>query len=237
MPVYLLNEHLAFPPPQFARRDGLLAIGGDLSQERLLLAYRQGIFPWFMHSEPILWWSPDPRLVLYPDEFRISRSLAKKIRQRVFRVTIDQVFRAVITACARVRLDEKEETWIDASMIRAYCRLHRAGFAHSVEAWSGDELAGGVYGVSLGRCFFGESMFTRVRDASKVALAALVQHLSDLEFDFIDCQVTTAHLVGLGAREIPRSLFLEQLRHALAAPTLAGRWSLDTEQDDEGNRR
>jgi leucyl/phenylalanyl-tRNA--protein transferase len=226
MPVYLLNEHILFPPPRFAREDGLLAVGGDLSRERLLRAYRQGIFPWFMDAEPILWWSPDPRLVLYPAEFRPSRSLQKKIRQHLFRITMDQAFRRVITACAQTRRDNDERTWIGADMIRAYCRLHESGFAHSVEAWHQDKLAGGVYGVSLGRCFFGESMFTWVRDASKVALAALVGYLRENSFHFIDCQVHTAHLIRMGAREIPRTHFLKQLAKALEIPSLVGRWPI-----------
>jgi len=226
MPVYLLNEPIIFPPPRFAREDGLLAVGGDLSQERLLLAYRRGIFPWFMDAEPILWWSPDPRLVLYPAEFRPSRSLQKTIRQHLFRITMDQAFRQVITGCALTRRDNDEPTWIGADMISAYCRLHESGFAHSVEAWYQDKLAGGVYGVSLGRCFFGESMFTRVRDASKVALAALVGHLRENSFHLIDCQVRTAHLIRMGAREIPRAHFLKQLANALKIPSITGQWSI-----------
>jgi leucyl/phenylalanyl-tRNA--protein transferase len=226
MPVYLLNKQIIFPPPRFARKDGLLAVGGDLCQERLLLAYRQGIFPWFMNAEPILWWSPDPRLVLYPAEFRLSRSLQKKIRQNIFRITADQAFRQVITACGQIRRDNNEQTWIGEEMISAYCRLHASGFAHSVEAWYEDKLAGGEYGVSLGGCFFGESMFTLIRDASKVALAALVSYLCENSFDFIDCQITTPHLIGLGAREIPRALFLKQLDKALDTPSIIGRWSI-----------
>jgi len=229
MPVYQLNEQIIFPPPKFARKDGLLAVGGDLCQERLLLAYRQGIFPWFMDTEPILWWSPDPRLVLFPAEFRPPRSLQKKIRQNLFRITTDQAFRQVITSCAQTRRDNNERTWISEDMLNAYCRLHESGFAHSVEAWYEDKLAGGVYGVSLGRCFFGESMFTLIRDASKVALAALVGHLCENSFDFIDCQITNPHLVRLGAREIPRTLFLKQLAKALEAPSITGRWSIGME--------
>ncbi|MDF1592625.1 MAG: leucyl/phenylalanyl-tRNA--protein transferase [Desulfobacterales bacterium] len=229
MPVYLLNEQIIFPPAQLAREDGLLAVGGDLSPDRLLLAYRQGIFPWFMDAEPILWWSPDPRLVLYPAEFRPSRSLHKKIRQNIFRITMDQAFNEVITACARTRQDKDEGTWIGADMINAYSRLYESGFAHSVEAWYEDKLAGGVYGVSLGRCFFGESMFTLIRDASKVALAALVSHLRDNSFEFIDCQITSPHFIRLGAREMSRTLFLKQLAKALEAPTVVGRWTVGME--------
>ena len=229
MPVYQLNEQIIFPPAQFARKDGLLAVGGDLSPERLLLAYRQGIFPWFMDAEPILWWSPDPRLVLYPAEFRPSRSLQKKIRRDVFRITMDQAFRQVITACAQTHRVNDERTWLGADMISAYCRLHESGFAHSVEAWFEDKLAGGVYGVSLGRCFFGESMFTLIRDASKVALAALVGYLRENSFDFIDCQISSPHLIRLGAREMPRVLFLKLLAKALETPTTTGRWTMGME--------
>lgn len=212
-----------------AREDGLLAVGGDLSRERLLLAYRLGIFPWFSDPELILWWSPDPRLVLYPVEFKVPARLKRKIRQNLFHVTIDQSFEEVITACARIRVQQGEGTWIVKDMIEAYCRLHESGFAHSVETWYDDKLAGGLYGLSLGRCFFGESMFARVGDASKIALEALVRHLRALSFDFIDCQVTTEHLIRFGAREITRSLFLEQLHKALQAPSIVGRWSFQKE--------
>jgi len=161
MPVFLLSENIAFPPPHFASKEGLLAIGGDLSRERLLLAYRMGIFPWYSEGEPILWWSPDPRLVLYPDELHISRTLTKVLKKNIFKITMDQAFEQVIDACAEIRLRKKEGTWIVDEMVDAYCDLHRAGFAHSVEVWQKGQLAGGLYGVSLGRSFFGESMFTR----------------------------------------------------------------------------
>lgn len=227
MPVYLLSEDLVFPSPQLARKEGLLAVGGDLSQERLLLAYRMGIFPWYSENEPIMWWSPDPRLVLYPSEFRISRSLKKTVRKQVFDMTVDAAFESVINACASSRTQADEGTWIVAEMIDAYCRLHESGLAHSVEVWQDGELAGGLYGVSLGKCFFGESMFTYITDASKVALVALVKHLRALEFDLIDCQVSTPHLLNFGAREIPRTRFLRELAQALKAPTLKGKWSFD----------
>jgi leucyl/phenylalanyl-tRNA--protein transferase len=205
----------------------LLAIGGDLCAKRLLLAYRQGIFPWYSDGEPILWWSPDPRLVLYPDEFHISRSLEKAIRRGNFDVTFDRSFERVIRECGRVRRETGEGTWIVAEMVEAYCGLHQAGVAHSVEVWEADRLAGGLYGVSLGRCFFGESMFTRVSNASKVALAALVAFLKVHDFGMIDCQVTTGHLQRMGAREIPRKTYLEELGRCLQAPTLAGRWEVE----------
>jgi leucyl/phenylalanyl-tRNA--protein transferase len=226
MPIYLLSDELVFPSPNLAKKNGLLAVGGDLSRKRLLLAYRMGIFPWYSREDPILWWSPDPRLVLYPPELRISKSLQKTIRKDLFQVTMDRAFRQVITECANIPRKKNEGTWIVEDMIQAYCWLHDAGFAHSIEAWRGKELAGGLYGVSLGRCFFGESMFSRIADASKVAFVTLVRQLRDLSFDIIDCQVPTGHLKRFGAREIPRALFLNQLKKSLAAPTRKGNWSL-----------
>jgi leucyl/phenylalanyl-tRNA--protein transferase len=223
MPVFLLSEKIAFPPPHFATPEGLLAVGGDLSQERLLLAYRMGIFPWYSEEEPILWWSPDPRLILYPSALHVSRTLKKIINKKMFTVTIDRAFEEVITACAQTRLQNREGTWIVDGIQDAYCRLHLSGYAHSVETWTDGRLAGGLYGVSLGRCFFGESMFSRVDNASSI-----VRHLATLSFDFIDCQVTTAHLKRFGACEIPRSRFLKELRHALTTATLKGQWKLNS---------
>ena len=202
-----------------------MAIGGDLSQERLLLAYRMGIFPWYSENEPIMWWSPDPRLVLYPSELKVSKSLKKTIQKRLFQVTVDQAFESVIKACAHSRTRMQEGTWIVDDMITAYCNLHESGLAHSVETWQAGKLAGGLYGVSLGGCFFGESMFTRISNASKVAFVALVEHLQALNFNLIDCQVTTAHLLSFGAREIPRSRFLMELEKSLGLPTLSNKWS------------
>ena len=225
MPVYLLSDDLIFPSPKLAAQEGLLAVGGDLSQERLLLAYRMGIFPWYSENEPIMWWSPDPRLILYPDQLKISKSLRKVINKGDFELTMDQDFNAVIAACAKSRTETNEGTWIVDEMIAAYCKLHESGLAHSVEAWMDGQLAGGLYGVSIGRCFFGESMFTRISNASKVAFVGLVKYLQSLHFDLIDCQVTTAHLLSFGAHEIPRSRFLDELAIALKAPTLKGRWS------------
>ena len=220
MPVYLLTEELLFPPPHLAEEGGLLAVGGDLSEERLLLAYSSGIFPWYSDDEPILWWSPDPRLVLYPNELNVSASLRKVLKKGTFHVTLDTAFPQIITACASIR----ESTWIVDDMIRAYCRLHESGYAHSVEVWQDGELAGGLYGVSLGRCFFGESMFSRRSNASKVALYHLVEHVKALHFDLIDCQVTSDHLLRLGAREIPRRQFLAEIKQSLKSPTLKGKW-------------
>ena len=228
MPVYRLTEEIVFPPPQLADKTGLLAVGGDLCGERLLLAYGLGIFPWYSEDEPIFWWSPDPRLVLYPDEIKVSKSLGKVIKKGVFGVTFDAAFEQVINLCASAGRRENEGTWIVRDMIDAYCRLHENGYAHSVEAWKDGILAGGLYGVSLGRCFFGESMFTLESNASKVAFARLVEYLKEYSFDLIDCQVSTGHLKRFGAREIPRSLFLKQLKKSLELPTLKGKWSRKT---------
>ena len=226
MPVFLLSDEIAFPSPHFASKEGLLAVGGDLSQKRLLMAYRMGIFPWFSDNEPIMWWSPDPRLVLFPEEIRISKTLRKIIKKKRFRVTMDTAFVQVINHCAQVRLQNNQETWIVKEMIDAYCKLHEAGFAHSVEAWHKGELAGGLYGVSLGRCFFGESMFTQVSNASNIALVKLVEYLISFSFDMLDCQVTTEHLIRFGAKEIERVRFLEQLKASMMKPTLKGKWTL-----------
>ena len=227
MPVFLLSDKISFPPPYLASKEGLLAVGGDLSQKRLLLAYRTGIFPWFSDDEPILWWSPDPRLVLYPEEIRVSKTLKKIIKKNMFHVTMDSAFVQVINQCAKIRLQNNQGTWIVKEMIDAYCKLHESGFAHSVEAWYQNELVGGLYGVSLGKCFFGESMFTRVSNASNVALVKLVEYLNALSFDMIDCQLTTEHLLRLGAKEIPRVSFLKQLKESLKAPTKKGEWCFE----------
>ena len=224
MTVYLLSEKIAFPPPRYSNPDGLLAVGGDLSKERLVLAYRMGIFPWYSAGDPVLWWSPDPRLVLPVDAFHISRSLKKVIEKGTFKITFDTAFGRVISGCAARREKGGCGTWIVPEMVDAYIELHEDGIAHSVEAWLGDELAGGLYGVSLGRCFFGESMFTRVTNASKVALAALVSYIKSRGFDFVDCQVKSGHLLSLGAREIPRGEFLAMLEKSLDATGLIGKW-------------
>ena len=228
MPVYQLSEDLVFPPPHLASKSGLLAIGGDLSRKRLLLAYSMGIFPWYSAGEPILWWSPDPRLVLYPDEFKVSKSLKKIIKKQAFRVTMDRAFEDVITQCAQVRLENQEGTWIVDDMVQAYCRLHESGFAHSVEAWRDDILAGGLYGVSLGKFFFGESMFTRITNASKVALVALVEYLQARNFALIDCQIATEHLISFGAREISRARYLKELAGGLKNPSLHDEWKFSS---------
>ena len=226
MPIYRLGRAVAFPDPALAEPDGLLAVGGDLRPERLLEAYARGIFPWFDDRSPILWWSPDPRLVLAPEELHVSRSLARTLRRGTFRVTADTAFDSVIRRCAEKGRPGQRGTWITPEMIDAYCALHRLGFAHSFEAWEGEALAGGLYGVSLGAVFFGESMFADAPDASKVAFARGVAWLASRGVGLVDCQVRTDHLVSLGARELPRREFLARVEAALEAPTLRGRWEL-----------
>lgn len=217
MPVFALSDRLSFPPPHLAIKEGLLAVGGDLSVERLLLAYRSGIFPWYSEGEPILWWSPDPRLVLYPDELKISRSLRKVIKRNLFHITFDRSFDSVIHGCAAAKRSYGEGTWITDEMKAAYIALHDAGYARSVEAWQADELVGGLYGVAIGKVFFGESMFSRVSNASKVAFVSLVKTLRENHFTLIDCQVRTDHLMRFGAREVSRKVFIEQLGNAVVA--------------------
>ena len=227
MPVQRLGSELVFPPPEQAEPGGLLAVGGDLAPDRLLLAYSLGIFPWYDESLPILWHSPDPRTVLVPHELHVPRSLAKLLRRASFEVTLDTCFPRVIEACAATPRGRGEGTWITEEMRAAYLRLHHLGFAHSAEAWSGGELAGGLYGVALGACFFGESMFTHRPDASKVAFATLVRQLERWGFELIDCQMHTEHLARFGARDWPRARFLRHLRRALRRETRRGPWTLD----------
>ncbi|MGE0684284.1 MAG: leucyl/phenylalanyl-tRNA--protein transferase [Candidatus Binatia bacterium] len=224
MAVYQLTDDLIFPDPRRANPDGLLAIGGDLRIERLLLAYRLGIFPWYEEGYPILWWSPPRRCVMDPATFHVSRSLGRLLRQHRFMVTFDKAFPEVMRACAETRLDAGKGTWITEEMMNAYCALHEAGFAHSTEAWLDGELAGGIYGVSLGSAFFGESMFKRVTNASKVAFAMLAQRLNEWRFLMLDCQITNPHLQSLGSYEITRAEFLRRLEHALTFSTRVGRW-------------
>jgi len=210
-----------------AEPNGLLAAGADLSLPRLLDAYRNGIFPWFSHDQPILWWSPDPRMVLFPAELKVSRSLARTLRNARFEVRADTAFDAVIEGCRQPRRGESG-TWITEEMAEAYGTLHRAGFAHSVETWLDGKLVGGLYGVALGRAFFGESMFARVSDASKVALVALARQLQHWGFGVIDCQMNTAHLASLGAREIPRSEFTRRLRELVHYAPVPVPWRLES---------
>ena len=224
MPVYQLIAEIVFPPPDHAEPDGLLAVGGDLSAERLLLAYRLGIFPWYSEGQPILWWSPDPRIILEPKEFHISRRLSQTLKKGIFKVTFDRAFAEVIRGCAATPRKGQHGTWITPEMMDAYIRLHQMGFAHSAESWFDGEVVGGIYGISLGRCFFGESMFFSQTNASKVALATLVQQFMTWGFHMVDAQVTTEHLIRLGAKEIPRHIFLKRLQAALRYPTQKGSW-------------
>lgn len=211
MAIFQLNDTCIFPNPELAEKNGLLAIGGDLSVKRLLSAYSQGIFPWYSDGDPPLWWSTDPRLVLFPDEFHVSRRLLRTLRNTEFQTSFNKSFAAVIRSCAEVRMSKDEGTWLSPDMQEAYIALHHAGFAHSVECWFHGELVGGLYGVQIDDVFFGESMFTRESNASKVALVALVSHLQKQSIQVIDCQMTTEHLLSFGAREISGSAF----RHLL----------------------
>ena len=217
-----------FPPLEraLAEPSGLLAAGADLSPVRLLAAYRSGIFPWYGKDQPVLWWSPDPRMVLFPAEFRVPRSLARRLRRRDYEIRTDTAFETVMRACAAPR-DGDASTWITPDMVAAYCELHRLGHAHSVETWIDGELAGGLYGIALGRAFYGESMFTRAPDASKIALAHLVRQLTRWQFGIIDCQMNTAHLARFGAREIPRSEFYRRLTELVNYPSSAAAWRFD----------
>ncbi len=230
MPIYRLPREPVFPDPARAEPDGLLAVGGDLSPERLLTAYAQGIFPWYSDQSPILWWSPDPRLVLEPERLHVPRSLRRTLRAGTFRLSADEAFARVIARCAACPRPGQDGTWITDEMRAAYVRLHELGFAHSFEAWEGGELAGGLYGVSLGGAFFGESMFADRPDASKAAFVRGVEWLASRNVKLIDCQVRTDHLVRFGAHEIPRAAFLRRLAALLRAPTLRGRWSLEDQE-------
>ncbi len=221
-----------FPPVELALKqpNGLLAVGGDLSPERLLAAYRQSIFPWYSEGQPILWWSPDPRAVLFPADLHVSRSLRKKLRKRALEITLDRAFEEVVAACAEPRSYEKE-TWISPEIHRAYTTLHRLGYAHSVEAWRDGRLVGGLYGVALGRIFFGESMFSRESDASKIAFVHLTRQLQRWGFVVIDCQVGSDHLRSLGAVDIPRREFLALLERHGGTPEPSAPWSFDPDFD------
>jgi leucyl/phenylalanyl-tRNA--protein transferase len=228
-----LDRHDPFPPVERALRDpnGLLAAGGDLSPERLLDAYARGIFPWFGDEDPLLWWSPDPRMALFVRELHVSRSLRRLMASGRFVVTFDRAFKAVMAGCAEPRGGETG-TWITSDMRRAYTALHRLGFAHSVETWDGSELVGGLYGVALGRMFYGESMFTRESNASKVALVALVRQIERWGFEMIDCQMTTEHLASFGAREVPREAFLRDVRRLVQQPPVPSPWIADADVVD-----
>ena len=237
--MFRLHRHdLRFPPVNQATPEGLLAVGGDLRPERLLEAYRHGIFPWYNEDDPILWWSPDPRAVLFPNKLHVARSLKKTLRSNVFTVTLDTCFRQVMEQCAGPRPQYPEGgTWITDDMRDAYTRLHELGYAHSVESWQEGILVGGLYGIAIGGAFFAESMFTRVDDASKVALVKLVQQLQAWNFRLIDCQQSSPHVMRFGAEEILRSDFINQLIEALRIPDRRGRWVFDEVSDTGRSER
>jgi leucyl/phenylalanyl-tRNA--protein transferase len=228
MPVFRLDERLVFPRPELAE-DGLLAIGGDLSTERVLLAYSSGIFPWYSEGEPILWHSPDPRMVLLPGRMHVGRSLRKVMARKPYLLTLDVAFDEVMRGCSSAPRAGQDGTWITKEMVEAYVSLHRLGYAHSVEAWEGRTLVGGLYGVCLGGIFFGESMFARAPDASKIAFVSLVRQLISWDIGLVDCQVYTEHLERFGAFEIPRSTYLRMVRAGLRKPTQRGSWTFDEE--------
>ena len=233
MTVYRLDERIVFPPPEEADPDGLLAVGGDLSPERLLRAYADGIFPWYDEGLPILWHSPDPRMVMRPAELRVTRSLAKRARQAPYALRLDTAFADVIRHCANTPRPGQRGTWITDEMQAAYVALHERGVAHSAEAWEDGILVGGLYGVSLGSAFFGESMFAHATDASKLCFVALVRQLADWGFDLIDCQVHTDHLARFGATEWPRDAFLDALHVSLAHDTRKGPWRFEAPHPQE----
>lgn len=210
--MYILTKDLFFPPVSNANADGILAIGGDLSPERLLLAYKSGIFPWFEADEPIIWWSPNPRMVLFLDELVVSKSMRNILNRNIFKVTFNHDFRAVISNCQKIKRNGQNGTWITNDMIEAYCKLNQLGIAKSVEVWQNDELVGGLYGVDLGHIFCGESMFSKVSNASKVAFIALVNQLKKGDYKVLDCQVYNEHLESLGCREIEREVFIKILK-------------------------
>jgi len=224
MPVYLLTDEPLFPPVELADPEGLLAVGGDLSPQRLLAAYQAGIFPWYSEGEPLLWWSPDPRFVLFPEELHVSRSMRQFLKKGVVTITFDQAFKEVIFACGSRPRPGQDGTWITTEIIDSYNNLHKLGFAHSVEAWDSEKLVGGLYGVSLGRVFFGESMFSAIPNASKAALIALVSFLRERGFDLIDCQMETRHLGSLGGRLVSRAEFCRMLQASLRHETLQKNW-------------
>ncbi len=225
MPVFWIsNENTNFPPPEYATAEGILAVGGDLSPERLLKAYQMGIFPWFNDGEPIAWWSPDPRMVLFPTELKVSKSMKPYFNQQKFKVTFDHDFEGVMRNCQAPREKQCGGTWITNDMLEAYCKLHELGFAHSVEVWQGAEMVGGLYGIALGKCFYGESMFSNVSNASKFGFIYLVKLLERMGFWLVDCQQQTRHLSSLGARPIPRADFLKFLKKNEQESHIRGSW-------------
>jgi leucyl/phenylalanyl-tRNA--protein transferase len=223
MPIFPLGKDILFPPVELATKEGIIAVGGDLSVPRLLSAYKQGIFPWYSPPDPILWWSPDPRMIMFPHEVRVTRSMEKIIQKKVFSFSCDKKFREVMLGCRAPRKDGPE-TWISDEILTAYCKLHELGYAHSVEVWHDNKLAGGLYGVSLGSVFIGESMFYKVSNASKAAFIVFSRRLAELGFTLIDCQVYTPHLESLGAWTMPRPHYLKLLRQCLQHNDRIGSW-------------
>ncbi|WP_420827476.1 leucyl/phenylalanyl-tRNA--protein transferase [Nitrosophilus alvini] len=214
-----------FPDPRYACDEGLVAFGGDLSENRLLAAYKHGIFPWYSEGDPILWWSPNPRLVLYPNDLKISKSLKKRLKKNIFEIRVDTNFKEVIENCGKIKRKDQSGSWILPEVVDAYCKLFDMGFAHSVEIYFEDRLVGGLYGVSMGAAFFGESMFSKMSDASKTALVHLCLLAKKWKFDFIDCQIPSDHLKRMGAVEISRDRFLDELEIALNKPGKIGNWN------------
>lgn len=227
MPVFRLTDALAFPDPELAEDGGLLAVGGDLRPERVVLAYRSGIFPWYSEGRPILWWCPAPRFVLMPDELHVGRSLRRAIKREPYRITLDTAFAAVIERCGHAPRAGQRGTWITNDVRDAFVELHRRGLAHSVEAWEGERLVGGLYGLAMGTVFFGESMFADAPDASKIAFVRLVEQLRTWGFDLIDCQVHTEHLERFGARYLELDEFMRRLGEGVAHPSKLGPWTFD----------
>lgn len=227
MPIFALDDRHIFPDPELAEESGLLAIGGDLNPHRVLLGYTIGIFPWYSEGQPILWHSPDPRFVLFPDELRVGRTLRRRIKAAPFQVTLDHAFEAVITECALAPRPGQDGTWITDEMRDCYLELHERGYAHSVETWDDGELVGGLYGVALGGVYFGESMFAKAPDASKIGFVHLVRQLAKWNFDLIDSQVYTDHLARFGARHIPRDSYLARLRDGVQGGRKPGAWRFD----------
>jgi leucyl/phenylalanyl-tRNA---protein transferase len=225
MPIFQLGKELVFPPPELASSEGIIAVGGDLSSQRLINAYTAGIFPWFSEDDPIIWWSPDPRLVLLPGNIHVSGSMKRLLKRNPFRLTCDRQFLDVLEHCRKPR-PHQDGTWITDEIRDAYLHLHHQGIAHSVEVWAGDRLAGGLYGISLGKCFFGESMFSDLPNASKFAFITFSEKLFRMGFAMVDCQVPSDHLKRLGATEIPRSDFLARLKEGLKHKTIVGKWNL-----------
>ncbi len=233
MPVWQLDEELRFPKPHLANPDGLLAIGGDLSYERLILAYSNGIFPWFILDDEVYWFSPDPRCVLILEELKVSKSMEQLIKKNTFTVTYDQKFKQVIKNCKTVKRKDQDETWIDENFINAYLKMHEKGLAHSVEVFENKKLVGGLYGVSMGTCFFGESMFSKVSNASKYAFIFLAKALQKRNFTMLDCQVYNPHLATLGAKNMDRNIYLDLLKIGLQNKTLLGNWNALLSKENE----